>query len=450
MTDPLLKYLSITKAYCPRLSSDGRLLVFLSDTAGLPQIYEMPLAGDMSRATWRNQLTRGNERVLDCWFSPIPGDVRLIYARDTGGDENVQLYLIDPDQPGITHLTAGFEQARHVWGDWSADGKQILYAANRRDPGLFDLYIQSIGGTARILWQNNRPGLPGPITFSPDASHALFVHKINRFQHELYEIDIEEGHISQLSPAGEDVQFTGVQFARDGQSVYLNTDLDSNFLYIARLNLEILDFETVVDADWDIEHMTLSPDGTRLAYTVNAGGVSQLQLMGLASGKVRAAPLPSDVPGVAAEIDSRLTFSPFSRHIAFSYSTPIRSADIHIWNLDSDQIHRITRSSHGNVEKSSFRLPELSYYPGADGRDIPAWFYRPEGEGKAPALVYLCGGPDSQHRPSFDPLIQFFLSRGMAVLAPNVRGSSGYGTNYSRLDTAEKRTDAVVDAVKAT
>ena len=145
MADPIAKYMSITRAYHPRLSFDGRLLVYVSDTAGIPQIYEMPLSGDMSQPTWRNQITRGNERVLDCWFSPAMDDTRLIYARDTGGNENIQFDLIDPAESRIVKLTAGFENARHIWGDWSADGKQILFAANRRDAALFDLYVQWIG-----------------------------------------------------------------------------------------------------------------------------------------------------------------------------------------------------------------------------------------------------------------------------------------------------------------
>lgn len=451
MPDPIAKYMSITRATHPRLSSDGRLLVFVSDTAGTPQIYEMPLAGDLSQPAWRNQITRGGERVLDCWFCPVQGDKRLIYARDTGGDENIQFDLIDPDEPRAISLTAGFEHARHMWGDWSADGGQILFAANRREAAQFDLYVQPIGEAARMVWLNDRPGFLGPMAFSPGGGRAVVIRAASRFEHELFEIGLDDGSLFQLTPAGERIRFAGAQFSPDGQSVYLNTDLDSDFLHVARLNLETLDVETVVRAEWDIEHMTLSPDGKRLAYTVNAGGVSQLRLMELASGEIRAAPLADDSPGVVAESDSRLTFAPTSRHIAFSYSSPLHSADIHIWNLDSDQIHIITRSSHGNVEKATFQQPEAVRCVDAGGPDIPAWLYRPAGDGDSPvpALVYLRGGPETQHRPSFDSLIQYFLARGLAVLAPNARGSGGYGKEYSLAGSVEKRADALADVAAA-
>ncbi len=450
MADPITKYMSITRAYHPRLSYDGSILVFVSDTAGIPQIYEMPLSGDMSQPTWRNQITRGNERVIDCWFSPASGDTRLIYARDMGGNENIQFDLIDPAASGIVNLTAGSENARHLWGDWSADGKQILFAANRRDAALFDLYVQPIGEATRMVWQNNDSGFLGPMAFSPDGGRAIVVRAISRFEHELFEIDIDNDSLSQLTPSGERIRFAGVQFSKDGQSVYLNTDMDSDFLYIARLDLETLDLETVAEAEWDIEHMTLSPNGTLLAYTINAGGVSELQVMELSSGEVSTAPLAEDTPGVVAELDSRLTFSSASRHIAFSYSSPIRTANIHIWNLGSDQVHMITRSSHGNIEKAAFQLPKPVHYSGAGGLDIPAWLYHPgeESDDPIPAVVYVCGGPETQHRPAFNSLIQYFVAHGIAVLAPNVRGSSGYGKSH-HLPDIEKRLDAVDDVSEA-
>ena len=451
MSEPISKYLSITRAYRPRLSSDGRLLVFISDTAGTPQIYEMPLAGDLSHATWRNQITRGGERVLDCWFSPAADDQRLIYSRDTGGDENFQFFLIDPDEPDNALLTAGFEHARHMWGDWSADGSQFLFASNRRDTALFDLYIQTIGETARMVWQNDQPGFLGPIRFAPDGRRAIVVRTASRFKHELFEIDLDSDSLSQLSPPDESIRFAGVQFSGDGQAIYLNTDLDSNYLYIARLDLETLDIETVVDADHDIEHMTISPDGKSLAYTINSNGVSELWVMDLATREVRAAPLPDDMPGVVAGWDSCLTFAPTSRHIAFSYTSPIRTADIYIWNVDSNQISAITRSSHGNVGKETFQLPESIDIAGSGGQTIPAWFYRPAGDSNdpAPALLYVCGGPETAHRPALDSLIQYLLSRGIAVLAPNVRGSSGYGKQYAELGNTSRRMDAVADLVEA-
>jgi dipeptidyl aminopeptidase/acylaminoacyl peptidase len=451
MPNPITNYIRIVKAYFPAISYDARRLAFISDTAGLPQVFELIMSGDLSAPTWRNQITRGDNRVLGCWFSPASGDDRMIFAQDEGGDENAQLYLIPSQKDEILPLTKGFGRAMHVFGDWSSDGRHILFASNRRHPGLFDLYLQTIGGETRMVWQNEIPGFLPSINFSPDERSAAVVHMASSFNHNLLEIDLVNEGATLLSPPDEAARYLSARYSADGKSLFLNTDLDSDFLYIANLDLETFAFEPIIEAEWDIETMTLSPKRDRLAYTVNMEGASQLKVYDINTGETFTAPLPDAAPGVVAKWDLRMIFSPHSRHVIFSFTSSIRTSNIFTWNIDSNVVTEITRSSHGNVARDSFVVPELIHFTSFDQRPIPAWFYKPreKGAGLAPAIVFVHGGPESQFTPFFHFMVQYFLAHGYAVLAPNVRGSTGYGKAYSHLDDVEKRMDAVADLAHA-
>jgi dipeptidyl aminopeptidase/acylaminoacyl peptidase len=192
-----------------------------------------------------------------------------------------------------------------------------------------------------------------------------------------------------------------------------------------------------------------------LAYAVNVNGVDEIHLRDLSTSEERVVSDITGAPGIVA--DDRLVFSPDGQRLAFSYSSATRTADVYVWDLERDEVRAVTRSSHGGLPPDAFIAPTLIHYPtfdkGEDGeaRRIPAWFYRPQDlETPAPAVVMVHGGPESQFRPSFHFLIQYLLHHGYAVLAPNVRGSTGYGKSYSHLDDVGKRMDSVADLAHAT
>jgi dipeptidyl aminopeptidase/acylaminoacyl peptidase len=390
---------------------------------------------------------------MGLWCSPAPGDNRLIYTRDVGGNENAQIYLHDPTDGSHRSLTAGHEGAMHIFGEWSRDANRILFAANRRNLGLFDLYLQPLDGETRLVWENPEPGFLANLCFSPNGDRAAATLMSSSFSHHLFEVDLHSGTARRISPGAGNTRYEEVCYDPSGRSLLLNTDLDSDFLRIARLNLDDLSVEPVVSQAVDIELMTLSPDGRAVAYAANLDGASELRLLDLASGATRVAPLPGGTPGVVGAMDWRLAFSAGSSSLAFSFTSAVRTSDIYVWDLLSDRVQPITRSAHGGVPVHSFVAPELVHFPTFDGADhgsprlIPAWFFRPRVRSGAPAPVILLvhGGPESQTRPYFHPLIQYFLQRGYAVFAPNVRGSTGYGKVYSHLDNVEKRMDSVAD-----
>jgi len=454
---PISRYLNTRYAYSPSISSDGRRVAFITDITGVAQAWQVRCDPEVEDPVWPDQLTFQADRVMGIWCSPAPGDDRLIYTRDVGGNENAQIYLYSPGDGTHLSLTTGYENAMHIFGKWSRDASRVLFAANRRHPGLFDLYLQPLDGAARLVWENPEPGFLGNICFSPGGDRAAVTLMSSSFRHHLFEIDLESSAARRISPSTEDTRYDAICYDPGGRSLLLNTDLDSDFLLIARLNLDDMTVQPVVSQAVDVELMTCSPDGRTLAYTANLDGTSELRILDLDSGTTRIAPSLGETPGVVGAMDWRLAFSPDSGSLTFSFTSAVRTSDIYVWDLARDRVQAITRSAHGGVPLDSFVAPELVHYPTFDTtgdggpRQIPAWFFQPRGHTGAPVptILLVHGGPEGQTRPYFHPLVQYFVRRGYSVFAPNVRGSTGYGKAYSHLDDVEKRMDSVADLAHA-
>jgi len=448
MTQSIERYLNVRQAYFPAPAQDGKHVAFLTDITGVPQVWQTEVATG-GVPSWPDQLTFGADRVLGVWASPAPDDDRLIFARDAGGNENAQLFLLDgeDEQP----LTPGYPEVMHTFGEWSADGMRILFAANRRRTDCFDLYVQPIGGEARMVWQNDERGYLQPQSFSPDGRRAAFARTPSAFKNDLFEVDLDTGEARNLTPVGEDVRFGAIEYTPDGRSLLVTTDRQSDFLYIARIDLDTMEIERIVAVEWDIEMFAQSPDGQLLAYVVNHDGVSKLNLLDRSSGVTRTAPSPSSSPGVIGFFDEQLRFSADSKRLMFSASFATRASDIYVWDLETDRVGAVTRSSHGGLNTTSFVAPQLIRFPTFDDRQIPAWYFEPRAasDEPRPAVVVVHGGPEAQALPTFNFLVQYLIGRGYTVLVPNVRGSTGYGKAYSHLDDREQRMDSVADLAHA-
>ena len=444
MADSIARFLNISAAYAPSLTPDGQSLVFLSTQTGIPQVWRVGVAAGEGEPLWPDQLTFGADRVQGVWLSPAPGEPQLVFARDEGGSENAQLFLLTPETGEEVTLTEGFEGAMHTFGSWSADGSRVFFAANRRDRALFDLYAQTLAKPAELLWENDTPGYLQDVTVAPDGQRLALSRAQSSSRSELLELDAVPGTARLLSSAA--ARYSPVAYTGEGRSLIVITDLDSDFLYLARLELETGEFTPLVQPSWDVDCATLAPDGRTLAYVVNEGGAGKLYRYDLTANTTHSAPDPADALGVAAMLDARLSFSADSRQLAFSFYGATRTSDVYVWNLEADTLTAVTRSSHGGLSPATFTAPELVYYPTFDDLDISAWFYSPKTQTEpVPAVMIVHGGPEGQSRPNLNFLAQYLLQHGYAVLVPNVRGSTGYGNAYSHLDDVKKRMDSVAD-----
>lgn len=408
-----------------------------------------------SQGGWPDQLTFDNNRVASIAWSPV--DDALIFARDVGGNENTQLYSLRADGSGERRLTRD-DDAMHIFGGWSPDGRTIAYAANHRDPARYDIWLQDTStGQDWMAWQNDWPGFLVPAGFSPDGSRLLVALMSAAMDEDLYELRLA-GHgpaaVRHLTPHTGQVRFGAAHYSAGGEAVYCLCDLNRDWRGVARLDLADLRLQWLATPPVEIDELAVAPDGRWLAGAENHAGTHQLVAFELATGQQLAAPgLPAGavVPSPADFDGSSLVFSTDGTQLAFSFSSPTRAADIWLWQLDAARLQPVTRSSHAGVPASALIEPELIEYPTFDGRQIPAWFYRAPvvaGERK-PVVVYVHGGPEGQTQAILMPILQFLGSVGFHVLAPNVRGSSGYGKFYMNLDNVEKRPDAVADLAHA-
>lgn len=446
--NPIAPYLNIRSAYFPAFVAGGERLLFISDQTGVPQLWQAP-AEAWVRPWWPEQLTFADERVLGVWAAP--SGAQAVYARDGGGNENAQLWLLDTDSRAQRLLTEGYEAAMHSFGCWAADGTAIIFAANRRDPGRFDLYRQGLDeDEATLLWENDGPGFLSSVTASRDGRRLAFSRVRSSFDNDLFLFDLARREARQLAGGDEWVGFEALAFAPSGLTLYVVTDLESDFLHLRRLDVASGVWETLLAPNWDVELLALSPNGRYLAVTINVAGQSRIELIDMMTGLSRPGPQLGASPGVTGWLDLQLTFDPAGERLAFSHSSATETTDVYIWNVITDALHRATASGTGGLDPATFVTPELIHYPTFDGREVPAWYFRPaERQEPGPVVVVVHGGPESQYRPYFNFLAQYLVHHGYAVLAPNVRGSTGYGKAYSHLDDVEKRMDAVADLAHA-
>ncbi len=424
------RYLNIRSAYHPAWLISGKSVAFLTDITGTPQIWAVDKSGG-----WPDQLTFFQDKVWS--LSTSPTGEQLVCTRDIGGNERYQLFLVSPDGCQISRLTQD-DQAIHHFGCWSHDGRKIAYVSNGRNGIHFDVYVRSLDEeTPQMHYQSDGNYRVG--CWSPDDDQLILGHEISSAQQKLMLLDLKSGDIRQLTPAGSPASYQQVHWPVKN-NVYLLSDQGRDNMGLARLDVESGELKYLAEDSWDIEWLAISKDVKTLAYTVNEDGYSQLYFYQLQTGRV------SQVTGLAEGVISDPVFSPDGEMLAVSIQNPRHNLNIWLVDVSSMTCRQLTHSSLAGIPQDSLVAPELIHYPTFDGRSIPAFFYRPSGvEPPLPVILYVHGGPASQILPDFDPRFQFFLNKGYAILAPNVRGSSGYGKEYMALDDVRLRMDSVTD-----
>ena len=423
------RYLKIRSSWGASWSPDARRVSFLTEITGVPQVWEVPVEGG-----WPEQLTFYEERVSGAEYSPT--DNRLLFNMDAGGNERMQLFLLQDGE--VSDLTRAPE-AIHYSGGFSPDGRRIACTATRRNGTDFDVFVQELDGEPEMVWEVS--GYHTVSDWAPDGSFLLVSRHRSNLDNDLYRLDLDKGEAKLLTPHEGDARFYQACVTPDGGSAYLATDMGGDFMRLACLDLSTLDFTFLTPDDWDVESVDLSKDGRYLLASRNVEGYSGLMLF---SGEGRRMPDPEIPEGIVGGFE----FSPDSRRLAFTLVGPTRNADVWVLDLPAGESRQVTRSSTAGIPRSTFRRPHLVRYPTFDGREIPGLFYEPE-VANAPVVVNVHGGPESQSRPAFAPVTQYLLHRGYAVFFPNVRGSTGYGKVYTHLDDVELRMDSVKDLAYA-
>ncbi len=385
----------------------------------------------------RRQLTFYDEPVGGASARP-GGEGAFIFGRDVGGDEFFQAFLFDPETGESLRFTeAG---TRNQPGAWTEDGAQLAWTRQQDGDPDSDILVAdpSDPSSRRVVLEGE--GAMFASDWSPSGDRILVGRYYSITHSDLYVLDVESGELTEINP-GATVAYGDAAFSGDGESVFVVTDEDSNFRRILEIDLETGDKRVVTPAhDWDVSGFDLSPDGRTLAYTINAGGVSEIRLIDAATGQARPAPeLPYGIVG-------GLEFDDAGERLGFTFTSPTSSGDAWTYDLASSELTRWTMSELGGLNPDQLVSPELITFESFDGLEVPAFYYAPRSEGPHPVIVDIHGGPESQERPGFNTGIQYWVNElGAAVITPNVRGSSGYGKAYVAMDNGMNREDSVRD-----
>lgn len=395
----------------------------------------------------RRQLTFFKEPVGGASYYPLQDRNGFLFNMDTGGAEFFQGYFFDIATGKTTLLTDG--KSRNTGGVWSHDGRQIAFSSTLRNgtdsdvrvmrldkPGVSDLVVEAQGSWGARDW-------------SPDNTKLLVEHGISANESYLYICDLVTKKLTPINPQKDKKIAYGVAlWSKDGQGVYYTSDEAGEFQQLTYYELAT-GKKTIVTANlaWDVDDLALADNGRRLAYVTNEDGISKLYVFDWQTNWV-AMPLPPLPVGLI----SGLEFSKEGNALGMTLNNSQTPGDAYSINLATKELVRWTFSEVGGLQTEKFVTPQLIRYPTFDQvngkpRLIPAFYYKPRNSnGKVPVIINIHGGPEGQAFPSFSSSTQYLLNElGIAVLVPNVRGSSGYGKTYLTLDNGFKREESVKD-----
>jgi dipeptidyl aminopeptidase/acylaminoacyl peptidase len=390
----------------------------------------------------REQLTWYPEPITVARAAPAGGG--LAFLEDQGGDERSQVYYRAADGAvrALTH--GGFVHGSPVWAH---DGRRVAFSGNDRDGVSTDLYVMDVtsGAAPQLVVSGTQVPLTA-LDWSADDGKLLVWRAAAAGEGTLSIANLASGALSALDTSGRRVGVRAARFAPDGRGVYVLSDEDSEF---ARLRLvdpvNHLAKRVTPELEWDVEAFDASADGRYLAYVMNQDGRSALKVLDLLTN--------TDVTpaGIPEGIVSGVAFDRPGRRLGFSVESPQAPRDVWSFDLAAQRLERWTQSEPGPIDTRSFVAPELIRYPtwdrvGGHQRLLPAYVYRPRSATHCPVVIVVHGGPEQPFRPGWDPFIQFLVNElGMAVIAPTVRGTGGYGKSFAALDGGGLHEEAVRD-----
>jgi dipeptidyl aminopeptidase/acylaminoacyl peptidase len=378
------------------------------------------------------------------WARAAKSGTGFVFLKDQEGDENAQVYY----QSGAgraRQLTSGaFIHGSTVWAH---DGKRVAFYGNDRDSLSYDVYVADVsnGGAPQLL-VGGGDDTWYPLDWSPDDSKLLVWKYLTIDESYLYLADATSGALTPLEDSPRRAGIRSAKFAPDGRGVYVVTDEDGEFAALKLKNPVTHESRRITpDVGWDVEDFDVSPDGRYIAYVLNEDGRSVLTVLDTLSRQ------PLALPALPEGRIGNPRFDRSGGKLAMSVEGTTAPRDVYVYDFEHQGMTRWTKSEAGPIDMSTLVTPELVRYPTWDrvaghARMLSAYVYRPRTPTPAPVVIDIHGGPEAQYRPEWDPFVQFLVNElGYAVVAPNVRGSSGYGKSFLALDNGVLREDAVRD-----
>jgi len=418
-----------------------REMLIATRFADTPQVHLVKAPGGA-----RQQLTFFADSVGSGRFHPNGGDY-ILFAKDIGGGEWYQLYRYDVASGDVTLVTDG--KSRNLAGTWSSSGDQIAYTSTRRTGKDTDLWVMNPADpkTDHLLTQLAGGGWQ-PEDWSPDDSKILLKEEISLNEAYLWLVDARTGEKTALVPGGtkrgDKIAYGEARFSKTGKGIYLTTDAGAEYMNLAYMEIDRPEAKYLItesEANWDVERFDLSMDGKLIAYVKDEDGLSVIHVRRTANNTE--VPLPKLPVGVVGS----MRWHKNGQDLGFSLNNARGPGDVYSIDVASGKVERWTTSETA-VKTDGFPEAELVRWKSFDGKMISGFLYKPSAKfgGKRPVLVVIHGGPEGQSQPTFLGRSNYLLNElGIALIYPNVRGSTGYGKTFSPMDNGFKREDTYKD-----
>ena len=417
-------------------SHDEKLILFSSNKSGIYNAYTVPVGGGQP-----TQITKSTTNSVYA-LSFFPEDNRILYRSDKGGNEIFHIYVRNEDG-SIKDLTP-FPLARSVFYGWSHDNKSFFFGWNRRNPRYMDLYEMSVATFKPTMIYKNDMGYDlGDI--SGDKHFIAFSKTYTNDNSDMYLYDTESKEMKKLSEHTGDIVFSPEAFSVDSKWLYYRTNEGSEFSYIKRYNLATGARENVESAPWDITSMSFSYNGKYRVVILNKDARTQIQVSDSAGS-------PVELPSLRNLDITSVRISDGEGLMAFYANSSRSPNNLYVYNFGTKSYKQVTNTMNPEINQDDLVDGHVVRFKSFDGLEIPAILYKPhqiKPDEKAPALVWVHGGPGGQSRIGYSPLIQYLVNHGYVIIAVNNRGSSGYGKTFYQADDQKHGQGDLTDCVEA-
>lgn len=417
-------------------SADESRLLFSSNKSGIWNAYSMPVDG--------GEWTPVTRSTVDSTYAVayFPHDDRVLFTRDQGGNELNHLYVIGSDGKE-RDLTPG-DKLKAAFAGFSHDGRHFYVSSNERDPKVFDLYRYASGDYARELVYRNADAYEiGPI--SADGRWIALSKPNTTNDSDLFVAELSSGKATKVSAHSGEAQFAGQDFSPDSKWLYYTANDQGEFAQLRRVELGSWKHEPVQSSDWDITDNYFSHDGKYRVVAINQDGSTAIQVFDYASGK------PVALPKLPAGEIRNVSISRSEKRMAFYLNGDRQPNDLYTLSFGG-QPKQLTRSLNPAIAATDLVDSSVVRFKSFDGMAIPNILWKPHqatAQAKAPALVWVHGGPGGQTTRAHSAVIQYLANHGYVVLGINNRGSSGYGKTFFAADDGKHGREPLQDTISA-
>jgi dipeptidyl aminopeptidase/acylaminoacyl peptidase len=433
------KNLSIEKLYMTRQvggatwSPDGKTVAFVSNLSGRNNLWLVPSEGG-----WPMQLTVSDQRQSSPTWSP---DGKWIaYMSDYDGDEQWDIFLVSPKTGQVVNLTNTREIAEENPA-WSPDGRYLAYIVKPKTSSVFEIDVYDT--VLRDVKHLTTGTAPDRMNFEPiwsaDGKFIVYTQAQSKgTDSNIFLADVASAQSTLLTPHDGEHTYSADDVAPDGKNILITSNAGDGYDNVGLLDIASKKIRWLTQDKWEISGRSFSADGKSLTYTANVDGNTDIYLYDVASAKAHALALPK---GVNFTAGNPSPFAADGTRLLYYHTGPTTPGDLSVYTFSDNPSHpnisrQLTNSLVGGVRSEDMVEPYLVHYPSKDGKwTISAFVYVPYNlphQAEHPAIVYVHGGPTSQTVNSFNRFAQYMANQGYLVIAPNYRGSTGYGKEFQQ------------------